>query len=348
MERNLEKDLKRLEGMAFGRLKHCGPLLRRFHELRETIEETERAELIWNVYDWLLTPFMIWPLDFEGLAEYLLERLKAEGQRLKWNAEEEKEEEERNPDSESGLRFAQEKRRILNDDKIVLLLEILPEPPSVEEQEVIAEFEREVESGRYERMLKQAAKYDEREKALMGDGELSAVWRRIKENFDPGQYQNSRGVIRRRMSQERNFRAGWEFDWEDARSQFGMLFDAMCYRWRLYGMEKDRPLLLKVSVNPTPHGTMIVIPRYLSLDPRRDLDWKLIGRLHRCRGAEKQGPKLSAGRMARLEEAQEAKRLWAEAKRKGKKGEARYEYVRERMGRDERANPGWLKRLLNF
>src|SRR5882762_3901881 len=111
---------------------------------------------------------------------------------------------------------------------------------------------------------------------------------------------------------------------------------------------EDRPLLLKLSVNPTPHGTMIVIPRYLSLDPHRDLDWKLIGRLHRCRGAGKQGPKLSAGRMQRMEEAREAKRLWAEARRKGKKGEARYEYVRERMGRDERANRGWLKRLLNF
>jgi len=111
---------------------------------------------------------------------------------------------------------------------------------------------------------------------------------------------------------------------------------------------EDRPLLLKLSVNPTPHGTMIVIPRYLSLDPHRDLDWKLIGRLHRCRGAGKQGPKLSAGRMQKMEEARKAKRLWAEARRKGKKGEARYEYVRKRMGRDERANSGWLKRLLNF
>jgi len=49
-----------------------------------------------------------------------------------------------------------------------------------------------------------------------------------------------------------------------------------------------------------------------------------------------------------MEEARKAKRLWAEARRKGKKGEARYEYVRKRMGRDERANSGWLKRLLNF
>jgi len=43
MERKLEEDLQRLEGMAFGRLRHCGPLVRRFHELREVIEGTGRA-----------------------------------------------------------------------------------------------------------------------------------------------------------------------------------------------------------------------------------------------------------------------------------------------------------------
>jgi hypothetical protein len=203
-----------------------------------------------------------------------------------------------------------------------------------------------VESGRYERMLKQAEKFEEQERALLEDDGLSAVWQKIKENFDASQFQNSRGVIRRRMSQERNFREGWEFDWANARRQFDLLFDAMCYRWKLYGMEKDRPLLLKVSVNPTPHGTMIVIPRHWSLDPHRDLDWKLIGRLHRSRGSRKQGPKLSSARIEKSKEARKAKLLWAEARKNGKKGEARYEYVREKMGRDRRADPGWLKRLL--
>src|SRR5689334_18666304 len=112
MERNLEEDLQQLKGMAFGRLKHCGPLVKRFHELRGVIEETGRAELIWNVYDWLLTPFMIWPLDFEGLATWLVERLKAEGKRLK-SGEEAKEEEEE--EEEGRKRRRKRKRRILND-----------------------------------------------------------------------------------------------------------------------------------------------------------------------------------------------------------------------------------------
>jgi len=148
------------------------------------------------------------------------------------------------------------------------------------------------------------------------------------------------------MSQERNFRDGWEFEWADERRRFELFFDAMCYRWKLYGMEGDRPLLLKVSVNPTPHGTMIVIPRHWSLDPNRDLDWKFIGRLHRARGARRQGPKLSSGRMKRMAEAEEAKRLWEEAKRRGLRGGERYDYVRERMGRDVRMHPGWLRKLL--
>jgi hypothetical protein len=56
--------------------------------------------------------------------------------------------------------------------------------------------------------------------------------------FDIKQFQNSRGVIRRRMSLERNLReAGWPFDWSDPRRRFHFFFDAFCYRWKLYGME---------------------------------------------------------------------------------------------------------------
>jgi|ERR1043166_115313 hypothetical protein len=73
--RDLEADLARLEKMAFGRLKHCGPLVRRFHELTGEIEATGRAELVWKVYDWLLAPFMTWPEDFEGLAGHLLQKI---------------------------------------------------------------------------------------------------------------------------------------------------------------------------------------------------------------------------------------------------------------------------------
>jgi len=227
-----------------------------------------------------------------------------------------------------------------------LLLRMLDSPPPFETQTAVAEFELYVQSGRYERLLRQPEKFEEQEKALLAEQELGRAWEEIKRRFATEQYRNSRGVIRRRMAQERNFRDGWEFDWADDRRRFELFFDAMCYRWKLYGMEGDRPLLLKVSVNPTAHGTMIVIPRHWSLDPHRDLDWTFIGKLHRSRGTRKQGPKLSAARMARMEEARLAKGFWEEAKRKGLSGEARYNYVREQMGRDARMDPKWLRRLL--
>ncbi len=307
------KEVKWLERLAFHRAEHCVPLLKRFWELEAKSELRAPTEALRKIHQWLLAPLSLWPIDMEGLAKHVLERV------------------------ESG--------RELEDD-LSFLLDLLDEPPSKETQAAVAEFEHYVQSGRYERLVKQPEKFEEQEKALLRDEQLKRAWKELKRRFETSQFRNARGVIRRRMSQERNFRDGWEFDWKDAGRRFQLCFDAMCYRWKLYGMEGDRPLLLKVSVNPTPHGTMIVIPRHWSLDPYRDLDWKFIGRLHRVRGARRQGPKLSAGRVRRMEEAKVAKRLWVEARARGLKGMKRYEYVRERMGRDVRMDPGWLKRLL--
>jgi hypothetical protein len=52
--------------------------------------------------------------------------------------------------------------------------------------------------------------------------------------------------------------------------------------------------------------------------------------------------KLNSGRIATMDEARRASDLWEEARVAGKKGDARYEYVRERMGRPQEADPGWL------
>jgi hypothetical protein len=316
MNRGLAKDLERLKGMAFGRLKHCGPLVKRFHAVRGRIGRESEPERIWNVYDWLLTPFTLWPLNFEEMAGYLMEMM------------------------------GDKRWKTAADADLDLLLEILPEPPGEETQGEIAEFERVMEAGRYDPVLKQAAKFSEGADALMGEIELQEFWGKIKKRFDVSRFQNKRGVARRRVSGERNIRERFGFEWKDEESRFQALLDALCYRWNLYGMEKDNPLLMKVTFNPTPHGTLIFIPRSVSFDPHRDLNWKLFGRLHRCRVKAKQGPKLSWARMEKLKEAKEAKRLWKEAGRKGLTGDARYEYVRVRMKRDPRADRGWLWRML--
>jgi len=128
------------------------------------------------------------------------------------------------------------------------------------------------------------------------------------------------------MVQERNFRpSDWKFSWGTEAQRFQNVFDAFCHRWNLYGMERkktsnfklqtsgkpqnsnlkenanaaeeseDRPLLLKLSVNLTPFSTMIEVPKYWSFDPKRDLKWGAVTKLHRMREVPRQGPKLSPG-----------------------------------------------------
>jgi len=99
--------------------------------------------------------------------------------------------------------------------------------------------------------------------------------------------------------EERNFRTNdWKFSWRTEAERFQLVFDAFCHRWDLYGIEWDRPLLLKLSVNLTPFSTMIEVPRYWSFDPKRDLKWGAVTKLHRMREVRRQGPKLSPSRAA--------------------------------------------------
>src|SRR5437870_10267877 len=88
-------------------------------------------------------------------------------------------------------------------------------------------------------------------------------------------------------------------------------------------MRGDRPLLLKLTVNLTPFGTMIFIPAYWSFDARRDLNWRAITALHKARGVRKQGSKLGANQLAAREEAIRARDLWKQAAARKLKGEAR-------------------------
>jgi hypothetical protein len=205
-----------------------------------------------------------------------------------------------------------------------------------------------VESGDYDHLVKSPEKFAENDMAITGDAELLQTWLEIKQRWGIHIAPNSRGVIRRRLSQERNLRGDWRFDWQDEKKKFELFFDAMCYRWKLYGMEQDKPLLLKVSVNPTPHGTMIFIPRHLSLDPKRDLHWKKINALHRAQGAARQGRKLSQNRIDKIKDARRVSQLWVEAKAKGQTGDERYDYVHKKMGKPLTTDQSWVKRHLRI
>ena len=111
-------------------------------------------------------------------------------------------------------------------------------------------------------------------------------------------------------------------------------------------MRGDRPLLLKLTVNLTPFGTMIFIPAYWSFDARRDLNWRAITALHKTRGVRKQGSKLGANQLAAREEAIRARDLWKQAAARKLKGEARISWVLKELNRDLRTDERQLRRIL--
>ena len=142
---------------------------------------------------------------------------------------------------------------------------------------------------------------------------------------------NGKRIIRRSVVAERGFRPDWDLNWHEPGARFQAVFDVFCHRWNLYGMAGDQPLLLKLTVNLTPHGTMIVIPSWWSLDHTRDLNWPEIKKLHNARVLSKQGAKLTRNQMEQAAEAEKAARLDAEARAKGLKGERRAEWVMKQL-----------------
>jgi hypothetical protein len=300
--------------MAFVRAADCTEVIQRFHRLSKKARDGADFGLSREVYQSVFVPMSIWPVDVRGLCLHLLDCV------------------------EGGRRV---------DERARLLCEYLGEAPGRELCEQVAEYEHAVKAGSYESLIEAQYKFDLMEQELRENAEFKADWGAIKKVFDIGKYRNARGVVRRRMVQERNFRpVDWKFAWKKESERFQNVFDAFCHRWDLYGMEEDRPLLLKLSVNLTPFSTMIEVPRYWSFDPKRDLKWGAVSKLHRMREVRRQGPKLSPSRAARHTEAAAARRLWREATRAGLKGDGRKEWVMERLGWDARTDESRLRRLL--
>jgi hypothetical protein len=314
MNSELVGDLERFSKMAFLRAADCTEAIRRFRRLSKNAWRGGDFELLKKVYDWVFVPMSIWPVDVRGLCLHLLDCV------------------------ESGRRV---------DGRARLLCEYLGDAPARDVCEQVAEYEHAVKAGSYESLIEAQYKFDLMERELEENGEFKADWERLKAEFAVERYRNARGVMRRRRVEERNFRASdWKFSWRTEAERFQVVFDAFCHRWDLYGMEGDRPLLLKLSVNLTPFSTMIEVPRYWSFDPKRDLKWGAVTKLHRMREVRRQGPKLSPSRAARHTEAALARRLWREATKAGWKGDGRKEWVMERLGWDARTDESRLRRLL--
>ncbi|HEY4271828.1 MAG TPA: hypothetical protein VGM65_07470 [Candidatus Udaeobacter sp.] len=265
------------------------------------------------VYDWLFVPSTLWSIDFEGLFRAALDRA-AGGRRL--------------------------------DKCMVLLIDLLPSLPNVRTQGAVSEHEHSVQHGNYEPLVRARHKYDHVESQLVHDSRVQAQWSAIKTHFDVAKFADHKGIVRRRLVGERSIRDHWPFRWKRTADRFHAVFDVFCQRWHLYGMRGDQPLLLKLTANLTPFGTMVFIPAYWSFDPKRDLNWRAITALHKARGVAKQGPKLSANQLAARAEAIHAAQLRKEADALKLKGEARTSWILKQLKRDSRTDERQIRRIL--
>jgi hypothetical protein len=311
MVARLQNDLERLGALAFHRLEWAAPDIRRYQALRN--EEGDKAVAPLDVlYRWMFVPITLWPINVHQVFAYGLAQLSA-GKPL--------------------------------DKEMLLLLEVLPAPPHDKVCEVVARHEHDVQRGHYEELVTTTAKFDAEELVAARNSELKEEWKRIKDTWDVDRFRDGKGVIRRTLSAERNLRQPFSVDWKKRAERFQAVFDAFCFRWNLYGMQGDRPLLMKLSVNLTPHGTMILIPAYWSFDAKRDVRWDALMQLHRARAPRKQGAALAEGVEHRRAMATKLKALDAEAKRLRLRGAKRHAFLCKGLGLVEATDPKRLSRL---
>jgi hypothetical protein len=320
---SLQSDLTRLGALAYHRLENSQDLVRKFYRFCKT--DHPDLEQLRKLYEWLFVPITLWPVDIEALFRVALSRITS-GKRL--------------------------------ERAMVLLIDLLPALPSDRTQQAVSEHEHSVQHGKYEPLIRARHKYDQIESQLGCKPAFQAQWNSIKAQFDVTKFADHKRIIRRRLVAERSMRnrgigfqpiASAEMPMprrSKTADRFHAVFDVFCQRWNLYGMRGDHPLLLKLTANLTPFGTMIFIPAYWSFDPKRDVNWHAITALHKARGVPKQGPKLAANQIAARQESMRAAKLWTEAAARQLKGEARMRWMLKELKRDPRTDDRQLRRIL--
>lgn len=307
----LDLDLKKLKARAFHRDEWANETLRHYHSAIPKLIDAA-AQQLQRLYDWMFVPPTLWPFNVQDVLEDCL--------------------------------VALEKRKSLN-SRHRLLIDLLPEPPSENISAAVAGHEHCIQKGDYENLVKTQAKYSQNELAIRNDPELRRQWERIRAAFDVQPHRDHKGVIRRTMSAERNLRPWFSVNMHRREEVFQAAFDAFCLRWNLYGMQNDKPLLLKLAVNITPYGTMIHIPAYWSFDPKRDIRWNAIAKLHRTRVSGRQGSAIAEGFAERMKAAEKLRHLDKKALRRGLKGEKKHEFLCAGLGLVPDTSPRRISRL---
>lgn len=305
-------DLERLQSRAYGIAEWAAGVLQRYHAQLDSVLN-EDAQGLTQLHAWVFVPLTLWPFNIIDLLSQCLHQ------------------------SEQQLPLSRQLR---------LIIELLPEVPDEAVCETVAEHERHVQRGNYENVVNTQSKFEQAEMALRVDPDFQSDWQNIKNTFDVKAFQDHKGVIRRTMDTERNLRPNFSINnLQDPAEVFRLAFDAFCLRWHLYGMIHEEPLLLKLSVNITPHSTMIMIPSFWSYDAKRDIRWSAVKALHGLRALKKQGEALAERQEERMALAKRLHQWDAKAKQQNLKGEAKHLFLCQALGLAEETSPKRLTRL---
>ena len=216
----------------------------------------------------------------------------------------------------------------------------------VADPEFIILCEHERREGLPEGAWKAPFKYTEFQERLRDNAGFKKDWQAIKAGFDIKKLCDRDNIIRRTKLEEGSWRQPISSDLSRADQNFQVVFDFFCWKWFLYGMKGDEPLVQKLAYSMNPYGTMIFIPGYWSFDPKRDLNWDKILRLHRARGIGRQGPKLGAGRQHKSAQLKKILAAEATAKRMKLKGQSRYSFLKEKSGLTQQTDDAQVRRML--
>ena len=209
---------------------------------------------------------------------------------------------------------------------------------------VVSEYERSL--GITEPIWKTPNKFEDYHRELVESKDFQADWSAIVRSFPLDRFRDSAGIVRRSPLPERSWQPPAYPDLRTTRDQFQVCFDVFCWKWFLYGMRQDDPLVDKLSVTFTRFGTQVFVPGYWSLDPTRDLDWGRILQLHRARVVPKQGAKLATGREQRQQQLRRLVAADAIARARNLRGPARYQFLKQQAGLTDQTDDRQVRRLL--
>ena len=208
----------------------------------------------------------------------------------------------------------------------------------------VRESEALISEGDYQFYLNSQLKYDEYAFYLSESKGFRDEWQAIRAVF-PRETQQE-GILRRSFVPERNWVRGKGAQFGTRSQRFQAVFDLFCWKYFLWGMKDNQPLLMKPSVVFTPLGTQIFIPGYLSLDAKRDVDFGRINRLHKARGLLRQGEDYLISRKGQIDLKKRARDANAEAKAQGLKGDRRYAFICARLGFPDQGDYRKIRKLL--